>query len=184
MPFFHAMLLTLENAINTVSDLLGKLAAWLLIALMLNVFYDVIMRYLFNDVSIGMQELEWHLYSAMFLFGISYCIRSDGNVRVDIFYERWQPKTRAWVNIIGCLVLLLPFTLLVVKFGWNFTVESYQLGEQSGDPGGLPYRWLIKGVIPLSFAFMSLSGVGMILHNINILRGLHTDAEHNSAHLS
>ncbi|HSG60680.1 MAG TPA: TRAP transporter small permease subunit [Pseudomonadales bacterium] len=178
------MLLKLENAIHFISDWLGKLSAWLLIALLLNVFYDVIMRYLFNDVSIGMQEMEWHLYSAMFLFGISYCIRSDGNVRVDVFYERWQPTTRAWVNIFGCLVLLLPFTLLVVKFGWTFTVESYQLGEQSGDPGGLPYRWIIKGAIPLSFSFMCLSGVGMLLHNINILRGEHRDESTPSAHLS
>lgn len=178
------MLLRIENTINRVSDWLGKLSAWLLIALLLNVFYDVIMRYLFNDVSIGMQEMEWHLYSAMFLFGISYCIRSDGNVRVDVFYERWQPRTRAWVNIFGCLFFLLPFALLVVKFGWNFTVESYQLGEQSGDPGGLPYRWVIKGVIPLSFGFMCLSGVGMLLHNINILRGEHRVESTPTTHFS
>jgi TRAP-type mannitol/chloroaromatic compound transport system permease small subunit len=169
------MLLKIENLINRFSDLLGVIAAVLLILLLLNVFYDVIMRYMFNDVSIGMQELEWHLYSTMFLLGVSYSLRHNGHVRVDLFYERRSPKTRAWIDIFGVLVLLLPFTLLVGYYGIGFTQEAYELNEQSGDPGGLPYRWVIKSMIPFAFFSVAMSGLGMLLHAVNVIRGIHED---------
>lgn len=178
------MLIKLENAINTFSTWLGRFAAMLLILLLINVFYDVIMRYLFNDVSIGMQELEWHLYAAIFMFGISYAMRVDGHVRVDIFYERWSATRRAWINIFGTVIFLLPFCALVAYYGVNFSYEAFLLNEQSGDPGGLPYRFIIKGVIPLAFMCMIISGLGMLLHNINILRGHHQAAQPGNHHLS
>lgn len=168
------MLLKAENFINWFSDLLGKIAALLLVLLLLNVFYDVVMRYLFNDVSIGMQELEWHLYSTIFLLGVSYAIRHNGHVRVDIIYERCSLKTQAWIDLLGVLIFLLPFTILVFYYGIGFTSESYAMGEQSGDPGGLAYRWIIKSMIPVAFFSMALSGIGMLLHSVNIIRGIHT----------
>lgn len=171
------MLLKLENIINSFSDLLGKIAGLLLILLLFNIFFDVIMRYLFNDVSIGMQEMEWHLYSTMFLLGVSYSLRHNGHVRVDLFYERASYKTRAWIDLFGTLIFLLPFTLLVGYYGVDFVIDSYEMNEQSGDPGGLPYRWLIKSMIPFAFFSIALSGIGMVLHSINRIRGIHTDPE-------
>ena len=168
-------LLRVEKYINAFSDFLGKIAGVLLVLLLLNVFYDVIMRYLFNDVSIGMQELEWHLYATVFLLGVSYALRHNGHVRVDLIYERRSPVTRAWIDLLGSLVFLLPFSLLVFYYGLGFVAESYELKEQSGDPGGLPYRWLIKSMIPFAFLAMAISGLGMILHAVNIIRGLHAD---------
>ncbi len=171
------MLLKLETLINAFSDLLGKLAAGLLILLILNVFVDVVMRYMFNDVSIAMQEMEWHLFSAMFMLGISYSLRHNGHVRVDIIYERLSRQKQAIINIAGVLVFLLPFTLLVTYYGFGYVEESFALNEQSGDPGGLAYRWLIKSVIPFAFISMAISGLGMLLHSVNILRGYHLDEE-------
>lgn len=165
-------LLKLENAINRFSDLLGKIAAVLFVLLLFNVFYDVIARYVFNDVSIGMQEMEWHLYAAMFLLGVPYAIRTEGHVRVDVIYERLSSRQRAWIDIVGVLVLLLPFSLLVGWYGIGFAHEAYALGETSGDPGGLPYRWIIKAVIPFAFFSMAISGIGLLLKSINILRGV------------
>jgi len=167
-------LLRLEKTINAFSDLLGKIAGILLTLLLLNVFYDVVMRYLFNDVSIGMQEMEWHLYATIFLLGVSYAIRHDGHVRVDLIYERQSPKTQAWIDLGGTVIFLLPFTLLVGYYGINFVAESFEMSEQSGDPGGLPYRWLIKSMIPLAFFAMALSGIAVILRAINTIRGLHS----------
>lgn len=169
------MLLKLENLINTFSDWLGKLAALLLVLLLFNVFIDVVMRYLFNDVSIGMQEMEWHLFSAMFMLGISYSLRHNGHVRVDLIYERLSPQKRAWINIFGVLVFLLPFTLLVTWYGFGYVHESFLLNEKSGDPGGLPYRYLIKAVIPAAFIAMAISGIGMLLNAVNVLRGVHDE---------
>ena len=172
-------LLKLEQWVNGFSDLLGKVAGLLLIVLLFNVFYDVIMRYVFNDVSIGMQELEWHLYATIFLLGVSYALRHDGHVRVDIIYERLGAKRQGWVDLIGTLVFLLPFTLLVFYYGLGFVAESWDMSEQSGDPGGLPFRWAIKSMIPIAFFSMAISGIGLVLHSINRIRGLHQD-EHKA----
>jgi len=168
-------LLRLEGAINRFSDLLGKIAAGLLVLLLVNVFYDVVMRYLFNDVSIGMQELEWHLFAAVFMLGVPFALRIDGHVRVDLIYERLGSRAQAWIDLLATLVFLLPFTLLVAWYGVSFTREAFILGETSGDPGGLPYRWLIKSLIPFAFLFMAISGVGLLLKCINTLRGLYPD---------
>ncbi|NAW65576.1 TRAP transporter small permease subunit [Photobacterium halotolerans] len=162
-------LLAFEKIINRFSDLLGWIASTLFIILMFNVFYDVVMRYAFNHVSIAMQEMEWHLFSAVFLLGVPYALKAGGHVRVDVFYERFTLKTRAIIDLLGTLFFLLPFCILVFWYGVDYMKESYSLGESSGDPGGLPYRWLIKGLIPLSFLFMAISGIGMLLHNINRL---------------
>jgi TRAP-type mannitol/chloroaromatic compound transport system permease small subunit len=172
-------LLKLEQLINSFSDLLGKIAGLLLILLLFNVFYDVVMRYVFNDVSIGMQELEWHLYATIFLLGVSYALRHDGHVRVDLIYERIGTKRQGWVDLIGTLIFLLPFTILVFYYGLGFVAESWDMSEQSGDPGGLPYRWAIKSMIPIAFVSMAISGIGLILNSINRIRGLHQD-EHKA----
>lgn len=164
----------IENVINQFSEYLGKFSAFLFILLLFNVFYDVIMRYLFNDVSIGMQELEWHLYSAIFMLAIPYTLYKNGHVRVDIIYDNLPQRKQAWIDLFGTLFLLIPFTVLVAKYGIDFTIESYALGERSGDPGGLLYRWIIKAVIPFSFMAVSISGVGLILKSIITLRNNNT----------
>ena len=160
----------LESMINAFSETLGKLSAILFILLLFNVFFDVIMRYMFNDVSIGMQELEWHLYAAIFMLSIPYALFKEGHVRVDIIYDNLSARKQAWIDLFGTLFLLIPFTVLVTKYGIDFTIESFKLGEGSGDPGGLAYRWIIKSVIPFSFFAITISGLGLMLKSIIILR--------------
>lgn len=155
----------IESKIERFSAAIGKLAAILLLLLLVNVFYDVIMRYLFNDVSIGMQELEWHLYASLFLLGISYTLSRDGHVRVDLIYDRLPARRRAQIDITGTLLLLIPFCSLIAWYGIGFVAESYQLGESSGDPGGLPYRWIIKSMIPISFLLVLISSIGFMLRS-------------------
>ncbi|MGF1720602.1 TRAP transporter small permease subunit [Vibrio kyushuensis] len=160
-------LIYVERFFNRIGDVFGWLSSILFILLLVNVVYDVVMRYVFNDVSIGFQEMEWHLFSTVFLLGVPYAIKAGGHVRVDIFYERLSFKAQAIIDLIGTFVFLLPFCLLVAWFGVDFAKESYLLGETSGDPGGLPYRWAIKAMIPLSFFFMAVSGIGLVLHSLN-----------------
>jgi TRAP-type mannitol/chloroaromatic compound transport system permease small subunit len=157
----------LEKLINKFSDFIGTIAAILLLGLLANVFYDVIMRYLFNNVSIGMQELEWHLYASIFLLGITYTLKENAHVRVDIIYEHLNPKKQAFIDISGTLFLLLPFCLLVAYYGIGFAQESFSLGEGSGDPGGLAHRWIIKSMISLSFIFVIIASIGFILRAWN-----------------
>lgn len=150
-------------------DVLGNLCSLLMVLMIMNVFYDVIMRYFFNDVSIGMQELEWHLFAAMFMFGIAYTLKEDGHVRVDIFYDTMSVKKQALVNIFGSLVLALPITLLILYYSWDYTFEAYQMGEGSGDPGGLPHRWIVRSVIPVSSIFLILSIFHVLISQLKVL---------------
>ncbi|AXX59425.1 TRAP transporter small permease subunit [Vibrio vulnificus] len=160
-------LIYIERLFNRFGDLLGWVSSVLFILLLANVVYDVVMRYVFNDVSIAFQEMEWHLFSAVFLLGIPFALKSGGHVRVDLFYERLSHRAQAIIDLLGTIFFLFPFCLLVAWFGIDFAKESYALGETSGDPGGLPYRWVIKAIIPLSFLFMAISGVGLLLHSLN-----------------
>lgn len=175
-----ALLIKAEQTFNRFSDWVGAFSAVLLLLLVANVFYDVVMRYLFNDVSIGMQELEWHLYSAIFLFGVAYALKTDGHVRVDLIYERLAPRRRALIDILGTLVFIWPFCFLVAGYGVGFAAEAYDLGETSADPGGLPHRWVIKALIPLSFACVILSSLGFMLRSLNEYLGLEQAHEYQS----
>lgn len=163
-------IIALDNGLARLSYLCGWIASAAFLLMVFNILYDVIARYAFNDVSIGMQEMEWHLYAVVFLLGIPYAMRTDGHVRVDVLYDRWEDPMKAWVNIIGALILVLPFAFLIIYFGYSYTMEAYELGEGSGDPGGLPYRWIIKSLMPISGVFLATSGLGMVTQGIRVLK--------------
>lgn len=166
------MLLKLEIIFDRFSNLMGWIAGVLNLLMLLNVFYDSIMRYFFSSGSIALQEMEWHLFAMVFLFGIAYALKNDGHVRVDIFYDRFSPRWKAIVNIGGTVLLLLPLSVLIIEGSVWYVQEAISTGEVSGDPGGLPYRWLIKLVIPASFVFLIVSATGFVIHNINIFLGV------------
>ena len=171
------MLLKIEQAFDRFSDVMGWIAGVLNLLMLINVFYDAIMRYFFSTGSIALQELEWHLFAMVFLFGIAYGLKEDGHVRVDVLYDRFSPRWKAIVNIGGTVLLLLPLSLLIIEGSVWYVQEAYSSGEVSGDPGGLSYRWLIKLVIPASFVFLVVSATGFVIHNINILLGLEEPRE-------
>jgi TRAP-type mannitol/chloroaromatic compound transport system permease small subunit len=156
-------LIKTEYVISRITLGLGYLAAALLVLLLGNVFYDVVMRYLLHDVSIAMQELEWHLFATVFLLGVAYTLQTDGHVRVDLLYEKLSPQNQAWINLVGTLLFTWPFCAIVTFYGIDFAYDAYQIGEISGDPGGLTHRWLIKGMISLAFSCVLLSSLGVVL---------------------
>jgi TRAP-type mannitol/chloroaromatic compound transport system permease small subunit len=158
------------NLLEKILNGLGNVCSLLMMLMILNVFYDVVMRYLFNDVSIGMQELEWHLFAAMFMFGVAYTLKEDGHVRVDVFYEKMSEFYQAIINIGGSLLFALPFTLLILYFSLSYTMDAYDMAEGSAAPGGLPYRWIVRSVIPVSSVFLLLSILYVTLKNIQIIR--------------
>ena len=159
------MLIKISKALSKFSYLTGYLAALLLILLLFNVAYDVLMRYIFNDVSIGMQELEWHLYASVFLLGLSYTLETGGHVRVDIVYHQLDPKKQAFINIFGTMIFLIPFASLIAYYGLGFAYNSYSINEISGDPGGLTHRWLIKSMISVSFLCLLISSFSFMLRS-------------------
>ena len=164
------MLIRLEQFYMAVNKLVGRVLSFLLVLMTLNVFYDVIMRYFFQNSSVGMQEMEWHLFSIVFLFGISVGLLGEGHVRVDFLYDRYSVKTKALVNIIGTIFFLLPLALLIFLGSFEFVQDAYTSGEISEDPGGLPYRWVIKAMIPISFGWLVFCSIGYAIKNINLYR--------------
>lgn len=121
------------------------------------------MRYLFSAGSIALQEIEWHLFDMLFLLGLSYALKHDKHVRVDIFFERYSKQTRAIVQILSMLLLVMPFSLLFLSDALDMTIQSYMQNEVSSDPGGLRYRWLIKGMLVLAFGLLILQALSEIL---------------------
>lgn len=155
--------------VGKILDALGVFCSILMLLMIANVFFDVVMRYFFNDVNIGMQELEWHLFAAMFMFGIAYTLKEDGHVRVDIFYDRLSARKQALINIFGSIFFALPLTVLICYFSIDYTLDAYNMGEGSSDPGGLPHRWIVRSVIPLSCVFLMLAIVYVVLSQIQVL---------------
>ena len=165
-----SILLKIISTIDTFTEYTGKFISIFVIILVLLVGYDVSMRYLFNSGSIAIQELEWHLFSIILLLGSAYTLKHDEHVRLDIFYSSKliNDKVRIWFDVLGTLLILLPFCLLIIISAWPFVTQAYIHNEISPDPGGLPARWLIKAVIPLGFFFLLIQGIAEVLKKLLI----------------
>ncbi len=158
------------KSIDTLIEYIGRITALALILLTLLIVYDALSRYLFQSGSIALQELEWHLFDLIILFGISYALKEGAHVRVDIFYANFSPRTQAAVNILSQLFFILPFSFLIIYVGFDFVMQSFTQLEGSCDPGGLPYRYLIKSVMIVSFVFVILQSLSEFIKGMKALR--------------
>ena len=158
--------------IESTTEWFGRIASWLVLAMVLLICYDVAMRYLFQQGSVALQELEWHLFALIFLLGSAYTLKHDEHVRVDIVYQSrfMSDKSRAWINILGTVFFLIPFCTLILITSWPFIENAFYYNEGSPDPGGLPYRFILKGSLLVAFGLLVLQGIANALRNINTLR--------------
>lgn len=152
-------------------DCFGIVISWLWVVLMLVIIVNVFMRYVLGQGLIIFEEIQWHIYSVGFLIGLSHCLVHDDHVRVDIFHDRMSLRTQAWVELVGMLIFLLPFATIVVIYGIPFMVNSFAMNEVSDAPGGLPYRWVIKAVLPFGFALLWLAAFSRLLRASALLFG-------------
>ena len=159
------------EGIDWLNQKTGRVVAWLSTIMVLVVTTDVIMRYLFRTSYVFVQELEWHLFGALFLLGAGYTLLHDDHVRVDIFYQRLSAKNQAWVNLLGVLFFLLPGCVLVILTSWQFFINSWSFGEGSPDPGGIPARYVLKSLIPIGFSLVALQGVSLGLKSFLLIMG-------------
>lgn len=170
-PAATAMPDRLAAAIDALGELAGRLAAWLLIALVALVFGLVLARYLFSTSSVALQELGQWLHASAFLLGLGYALKHDAHVRVDVLAQRWPARTRAWVELLGTALLLLPLCVVIVWMSWDYVATSWAIGEGSRDPGGLPAWYLLKSLLPLSALLLGLQGLALALRAACALRG-------------
>ncbi len=163
--------------IEKVNEWVGKTVSFLSIILVLVIITDVLLRYFFNYTSAASFELEWHLFAALFLLSAGWTLQQDRHVRVDLFYQRFSAKGKAFVNLIGTLFLLLPFCVIGFWESLPFVKNSFMVNEMSPDPGGLPARYIIKSTIPGAFFLIGLQAVAIVLKSSLILTGKSDVAE-------
>ena len=152
--------------IDQINEWVGRKISWLTSVLVLIICGDVVMRYFFNASSDGVFELEWHIFAVIFLLGGAYTLKHDKHVRVDVFYSRFTEKQKAWVNLTGTLLFLLPFCLVVIDASFKFVENSYRFHESSPDPGGLPARFIIKSAITIGFILLLMQSISLIFKSI------------------
>lgn len=165
--FFRSMCLW----IDALNEWVGRVVAWATAVVVVVVFVDVVMRYVFNTSFVFTQELEWHLFAFIFLMGAGATLLKDGHVRVDIFYQRAGPKTRAWINLIGVVLFLIPGCYMIVATSLRFVHSSYAVLEGSPDPGGIPFRFILKACIPAGFTLVLLQGIALGIRSFFIIIG-------------
>jgi len=154
------------NAIDKFSERTGSLISWVSFILVLVVCYDVFTRYILKESSVALQELEWHLFALLFLIAAPYTLLKDEHVRVDVLYTKFSPKGKAWVNLAGSLLFLIPFCILIIISVKEFVLQSFIFRETSPNPGGLPARYIIKAVIPISFLLLLLEGISLAFKSL------------------
>ena len=171
------MLAVLSRFIDRINDWVGRMVGWVTLGLVLVVFVDVVMRYLFRTSFVFTQEMEWHLFAFIFLIGSGYTLLQDAHVRVDILYQKLGGKGRAWINLLGVILFLMPGCLLVIITSWKFVLSAWSIMEGSPDPGGIPLRFLVKSCIPVGFSLLLLQGISLGIHSLLQIVGLETVEE-------
>lgn len=163
--------------IDGFSILVGKTSAWLTLAMVLITTYLVVMRYVFNITSIALQELVLYMHTSVFMLGAAYVLQRDRHVRVDVFYCNLSSRKQALMNIIGTALFLLPFTVMIAYYGWDYAASAWKYREGSTQPGGLPYVYLLKSLLPIFAGMMFLQGIAELLRNSLIIMGKYQSAQ-------
>jgi len=165
LPFLFAF----SKIINSINEWIGRKVAWLTTVLVVLVCIDVAVRYIFSDTAAWIMELEWHLFSLIFLLGAAYSLKHDRHVRVDLFYTKFSKENKTLTNLVGTLVFLIPWCLFILYYSFQYGLESLHLREGSPDPGGLPARYLIKFAVPAGIFLLLLQGLATVADSILLL---------------
>jgi TRAP-type mannitol/chloroaromatic compound transport system permease small subunit len=163
------------RVLDALSERTGSLVRWLTLLMVAVAAFNALARYGGRFIGVNLSsnawlELQWYLFSVVFLLGAAPTLREDAHVRVDVLYGRLSGRARAWIDLIGSLVFLLPFSIFGLVISWPTVRNSWSILEGSSDPGGLP-RYPIKTMILVGFALLLLQGIAETLRNVAILRG-------------
>lgn len=148
---------------------IGKVVAWANGLLVVTIILNVVLRYLFDMGQVWLEEMQWHLYALAVMFGLSYSQVVDSPIRVDILHQKFSRRTKAKWEIFGILVFLLPWIAILILQGLDFWSESWRVNESSDSPLGLPFRWIIKGVIPVSFGLLGIAVISRLISSVALI---------------
>lgn len=175
-----ARLLRIARGIDGLSRRVGRIVAWLTLAMVLVGAYNAVARYVERDLGLALSsnayvELQWYLFSLVFLLGAPYTLRCDRHVRVDVIYGGHTTLAKAWIDLVGGVLLLLPFCAFAIWSSTDFVLDSWSQREMSSDPGGLP-RYPLKTVVPIAFFLVGLQGISEVIKRLAIIRGMSPEA--------
>lgn len=161
-----------------INEFLGGAVSWLSLLMVLVTFIIVVLRYAFDLGWIWLQESVTFMHAALFLIGAAYTLKHEGHVRVDIFYRKFTPRTRAWVDLGGALFLLLPVCLFIFNVSWGYVMQSWELHEGSREAGGLDGVYLLKSLVLVMAGLLVLQGISQAMRRLlSLLQGVPEEAE-------
>lgn len=163
-------LLGLARAIDALNERVGRVVIWLVLAATLISAGNAVIRRLLGTSSNAWLEIQWYLFGAIFLLAAGYTLKHNGHVRIDIFYNRLGPRGRAWIDLAGGLLFLLPMAILLAWLAWPMFLDAWTTHEMSPDAGGL-VRWPVKLLLPAGFALLALQGVAETIKRVGVLTG-------------
>ena len=172
-PFVVGFIRWLDN----IAEVTGTGTAWLTGVMVLIACLVVTLRHVFGIGSVGLQESVTYMHALVFMLGAAYTLKNEGHVRVDIMYRKFSPYARAWIDALGSLLLTLPFMIFMGWSSWDFVRDSWRISEGSNDSGGLGNVYLLKSLLPLMAASVSLQALAELLRNLLILMRITTVAE-------
>ena len=183
---------TIIHWLDALAEGTGRLVSWLVLLLVMLTLLVAIPRYLLsNEWFLGLQllSLDWeairavysrnvnilndsiqYVHAIIFMLGVSYALKCGDHVRIDIVYRNMRPRTQAWVNIIGCLILFYPMFIFLLVMSWQYVFNAWAVMETSSRPGGLPYIYILKTFLLIMPVMMILQGTAILLRNVQILR--------------
>ena len=168
------LLLRLSGFIDALNERVGRLTYWLILVMVLVSAGNASVRYAFDRSSNAWLEIQWYLFSAVFLLGAGYTLLHNQHVRIDVISGRLSKRARAWIDVLGTLFFLLPMAIAIMWMSWPVFVQSYQLHEESSNAGGL-IVWPARLMVPVGFLLLVLQGLSELIKRVAFLRGLIPD---------
>lgn len=159
----------LPDVIDRFIRAVGHIVCWLNAALLLVIMAQVILRYVFSNGQTALEELQWHFYGTTVMMGLSYALVTNSHVRVDIFHSRFSQRAKRIIEIITVVFFILPFVYVIFAHSLPFVYDAWRVNEASDSAGGLPYRFIIKSVIPISFGLLALAALSRLMRDSYLL---------------
>ena len=159
----------ISMACDRLSLIIGKALSWLSVAMVLISSAVVLVRLCLGIGSIAAQEAIVYAHATLFMLCLGFNLQQNAHVRVDVFYHHFSEYTRAWVNSCGTILFLLPFAFFLMFVSGEFVERAWQVKEGSIDPGGLPYIYLLKTLIPTAGLLLGIQGLGEVFKNLYII---------------
>lgn len=175
MSLLFSLCQTIDRRCSSVSIAVGKSVAWLTAAMAITTTLVVVSRAFFNSGSVAAQESVTYMHALVLMCASAYTLRSDGHVRVDIFYRRYSPVQKAWLDALGTLLLLLPFCAFTIAVSWQYVANAWAIREGSADAGGIPGVFLLKTLIPLNGALLALQAIAEMMRQLAVLTYVNDD---------